>query len=301
MVKIQYEGFPEFGMDGYLHANLKDARDIVENKNQSLIIINDGKTGLGKTTLSFQEAVFLSRGDPTKFNLNHVLFDPEPSFEKVANSEKGCVWIFDESVIFNSRSAMSQYNKSMLLLLSTIRSKQIYVILNIPSFFDLDRGITMDKANVLIHLYGNHFGDRGKFMVFDDKRMKNLFLFGKKTYSYGGVKSNFFGSFGAKFMLDSFLYDELKKREIKKILVGQIKEGSNKIRTQRDFLVSYLTQKMDMVYKEVSDLFPSEIVLSASTISDGISRIRKRYNPFWFKRRLLEEEIPDSVSPTLLP
>ena len=207
---LKYPGVEPYGMDGYFYDNTKDARTIVEKKKQSFILINDGKTGLGKTTFSIQQAFFFARGDKTKFNQSHILYDPIPSIELVSNSKKGDVWIFDESVIFNSRSAMSNYNRAMLMLLSTIRSKQIFIILNVPSFFDLDRSITMDKAHMLVHLYGDHFGDKGKYMVFDESKMKDLFVYGKKIYNYNVTKANFFGSFSSKFLIDESIYESNK-------------------------------------------------------------------------------------------
>jgi len=287
MVMIRYNNFQDYGMHQYLYENLVDVRTIVEDKKQSFTLINDGFTGSGKTTLSIQEAVFLARGDRRKFNLGHVLFDPEKAFEKVSNSKKGDVWIFDESVVFNSRSAMSQYNKAMLMLLSTIRNKQIYIILNIPSFFDLDRAITMDKAHMLVHLYGEHFGDRGKFLVFDQGRMKDLFIKGKKTYSYKLVPANFPGNFGGKFLLDENAYDKRKAKEIKKIFMAGTK--GSQVRWQRDMFMIYLNQRYKVPYRKLAELLPNEIALAKNTMSAAKERIRNKYNPEWFKKRKIEE------------
>jgi hypothetical protein len=286
MVVLRYPEVEKFRMHGYTYENLKDARRIVEKKEQSFIIINDGKTGLGKSTLSIQQAFFFARGDRKKFNQEHVLYDPNPSFDKVANSKKGDVWIFDESIIFNSRSAMSQYNKDMILLLSTIRSKQIYIILNIPSFFDLDRAITMNLANILFHLYGECFGDRGRYLVFDDKRMKDLFIKGKKTYTYGLVKANFRADFGPGFLLDKEIYDAEKAKAINNMR-KKVKKSLNKKVLQRDFLLAYLTQKLNISYNDINKLIPEELRFGISTVSDALVRIRDKYDPEWFKKRKL--------------
>ncbi len=290
MVKLEYPGIVPYSMDGYLHTNFSDVKKIVEEKKQSFILVNDGRTGLGKTTFSFQQAMFFAGGDKKKFNLNHVLFDPEPSFEIVSNAKKGDVFVFDEAVIFNSRSALSKYNKTMLLLLSTIRSKQIYIILNLPSFFDLDRAITMDKAYMLIHLYGKHFGDKGNYLVFDDKRMKNLYLFGKKTYNYGCVKPNFFSSFNKPFVLDEDEYEKKKKIAVKKMIASSDATSTTRIRLQRDLLISYLNQIYSVTYSKINEVMPRELTLGASTMSDATRRIRKRYNPIWFRNRIEEED-----------
>ena len=273
-------------MNDYTHENLKDAREVVEKKKQSLIIVNDGKTGLGKTTFSFQQAFFFARGNTDRFNQSHVLYDPEPSFDKVANSKKGDVWVFDESVIFNSRAAMSQYNKDMILLLSTIRSKQIYVILNIPSFFDLDRAITMNLANILFNLYGEYFGDRGNYLVFDDKKMKELYIKGKKTYSYGYVRANYKGNFPKAFLLDEETYEEEKSKAIKDMRTKRTMSIPKKM-LQRDFLFAYLTEKVGVTYREINELMPEGLKMDIATIHRALKRIREKYDPEWFKDRRL--------------
>ncbi len=289
MVMLKYKGYDEFSMDGWFYENLKDVMAIVEKKAQSFILANDGKTGLGKTTKSIQQAVVLSRGNKKRFNLNHILYDPYPSFELVNNSKKGDVWIFDESILFNSRSAMSRYNKSLLMLLSTIRSKQIYVILNIPSIFDLDRAIVLDKLNLLVHLYGDHFGDRGKFMVFDEGRIKQLYLYGKKTYSYKYAKANFYSKFSSKFLIDVKEYDKKKLIEVKKFMRDFEVVESPKI-IQRDILISYLNQKHRMSYKDIAELFPQGFGMSISGLGLCVNRVKERYNPKWFRKRVPDKE-----------
>ena len=286
---LKYKGYDEFSMDNWFYENLKDVMKIVEKKAQSFILANDGKTGLGKTTKSIQQAIVLSRGNKNRFNLNHILYDPYPSFEMINNSKKGDVWIFDESILFNSRSAMSRYNKSLLMLLSTIRSKQIYVILNIPSIFDLDRAIVLDKLNLLVHLYGDHFGDRGKYMVFDEDRIKQLYLYGKKTYSYSYAKSNFFATFSSKFLIDEKEYDKKKLIEVKKFMRDFEVVESPKI-IQRDILVSYLNQKHRMSYKDIAELFPQGFGMSISGLGLCVNRVKERYNPKWFRNRIPDKE-----------
>lgn len=281
MVMIKFNDLPEYSMDGYLYKNLIDAQRIVETKNQSFIFCNDGKSGLGKTTLSFQEAFLLARGDKKKFNIGHVLYDPLESFNLIANSKKGDVWSFDEATIFNNRSAMSRYNKQMMLLLDTIRSKQIYIIINLPSIFNLDSAITLDKVHLLIHLYGDHFGDKGKFMAFDDRRLQKIILFGKKARNYNVVKSNFFGSFGKEFLLDETFYDSKKNDAIKKMMDSQDKGLSyiqRKHTAQRDWLLAVLTKRDKYSHKEIEQFLPKELTMTPADISKAVAKAMHKYS-----------------------
>lgn len=184
----------------------------VAHRRSDMFIIIDGPVGSGKTTLSFQCAKYF---DPT-FCLDRVVFSVDDFLETLIRAKPGQAVVFDEAIIVNSRSALTEFNKKVIIAMTQIRSKGLYLFFNIPSVFDLDRNLVLNRCHLLLHCYQDSFGDRGKFCVFDHEKMKMLYLKGKKLYSYGFPKANFVARFTEYFYLDRTDYERKKQTEIAK-------------------------------------------------------------------------------------
>ena len=182
----------------------------VAHRRSDMFIIIDGPVGSGKTTLSFQCARYF---DPT-FNLSRVVFSVDDFLRVLINAEPGQAVVFDEAIIVNSRSALTDFNKKVIIAMTQIRSKGLYIFFNIPSVFDLDRNLVLNRCHLLLHCYQDHFGDRGKFCVFDHDKMKLLYLKGKRLYSYAYPKANFVAMFTEYFYMNRKEYEDKKQREI---------------------------------------------------------------------------------------
>ena len=188
-------------------------------RNQSSVIIVDGKSGMGKTTLSFQIANYMT----PNFTLDNVHFTPEEFLKGLELATKGDVVIFDEAMLISSRSALSSINRMVIQAMSMIRSRNIMVIFNVNSIFDLDRNLALSRADLLLHCYGESLTDRGKYMAFFKgadgmDRIKGLYLNGKKYYSYNTPRSNFFTHFPSYFVLNNEEYEIKKQKGIDKFL-----------------------------------------------------------------------------------
>lgn len=165
------------------------------------------------STLSFQIARYLDPG----FNLSQVVFTVDDFLKTLIRATPGQAVVFDEAIIVNSRSALTEFNKKVIIAMTQIRSKGLFIIFNIPSVFDLDRNLVLNRCHMLLHCYQEVFGDRGNFLSFDSDRLKMLYLKGKKLYSYAYPKSNFPGRFGAFFPLNREEYERKKQIEISRI------------------------------------------------------------------------------------
>lgn len=189
----------------------------VAHRRSDMFIIIDGPVGSGKTTLSFQAAKYF---DPT-FNLSRVVFSVDDFLSALINAKPGEAVVFDEAIIVNSRSALTDFNKKVIVAMTQIRSKGLYIFFNIPSLFDLDRNLVLNRCHLLLHCYQDHFGDRGKYCVFDKDKMKVLYLKGKRLYSYAYPKANFVGRFTEYFYLNREQYEKKKQKEIAKQAQGK--------------------------------------------------------------------------------
>jgi len=189
----------------------EDTYDIVCEDPHHNFVANDIVVhNSGKTTLSFQVCRLL---DPT-FNLSRVVFSVDEFLRALIAAKPGQAVVFDEAIIVNSRSALTDFNKKVIIAMTQIRSKGLYIFFNIPSIFDLDKNLVLNRCHLLLHCYQDKFGDRGRYTVFDKDKLKLLYLKGKRLYSYGFPKSNFVGNFTEYFPLDRISYEEKKQKSI---------------------------------------------------------------------------------------
>lgn len=210
-------------IDGYYKQLLDDFKNAVEKHNTSIVMIFDGKSGKGKTTLSNQTGSYL---DPN-FDLKNIYYDPETFLKGLAEAKPGDYFSFDEAMIISSRSAMSSVNKMIIQAMSMIRSKKIYVAFCVNSIFDLDKNLVLSRADALMHVYGLGLVDRGRFAVYFKSsgdqwdRIKDLYLKGKKFYSYYEPKPNYRCRFVKDFVVDETKYEVEKQVAINRFLVQE--------------------------------------------------------------------------------
>jgi hypothetical protein len=234
-------------LDGFKWAILK--------KKQSAVVIVDGRSGMGKTTLSFQCAMYMS----PNFSLSHVYFTPEKFLDALAIAQKGDTLVFDEAMLLSSRAALSQMNRMIVIAMSMIRSKNLFIIFNVNSIFDLDRNLALSRADLLLHCYGDSLTDKGKFIAFFKggdglDRIKDLYINGKKFYSYGKPKANFYTKFSSYFVVDELEYERLKQEGVNKFLSGSQSKMGNKDKTARDNAVKALYETGNYTQEQVAEM-----------------------------------------------
>lgn len=227
----------------------------IHNKKQSSVIIVDGRSGMGKTTLSFQIGKYMT----PDFSLTNVHFNPESFIEALTHTKKGDTLVFDEAMLLSSRAALSQMNRMIVIAMSMIRSKNLNIIFNVNSIFDLDRNLALSRADLLLHCYGESLTDKGKFLAFfkggDGRdRIKELYIYGKKYYSYANPKSNFNTTFTEHFVLDEVEYENLKQIGVNKFLKGTKNKSQEKYKVSRDMFVKYLYENYKLTQKRIGEI-----------------------------------------------
>jgi DNA replication protein DnaC len=158
----------------------------INSKKQSAVIIVDGKSGQGKTTLSCQIGLYMSE----RFSLDSLYYTPEKFLDGLTKTTKGDVLVFDEAMLLSSRAALSQMNRMIVIAMSMIRSKNLLIIFNVNSIFDLDRNLALSRADLLLHCYGDSLTDKGKFLAFFKgsdgmDRIKQFCYFLKQYIEFG--------------------------------------------------------------------------------------------------------------------
>lgn len=251
MVKFQEK---LYYIGNLLKINLDSYKQAVLERNTSCVMITDGRSGEGKSTLSFQVACYL---DP-EFSLDKVAFTPEQFIYCLKNAKKGDCIVFDEAMVISSRSAMSSFNRAIIIMMSQIRSKQIFVIFNINSIFDLDRNLALHRADCLFHVYSEdeRLGRRGRYCVFPSNKgkLKSLYIFGKKYYSYSKPKSVFRDRFSSFFPFEDQKYEAKKQTAIDSFMIDHKPEGNHLVRKHRQLLIKYIKEENKLTNEEIADI-----------------------------------------------
>ena len=157
-------------MDGFLKDNLDYVKREVIRKDFDSFICVTGREGFGKSTLAGQIALYL---DPT-YNLDRCTFTAEQFEEACRFAEQHQAVVFDETMGYlSSRGAMSKFNRKLIKIMSEMRSKNLFVILCIPNFFELDRYAAIHRTTGLIRVY-----KRGCWELYNYRNKKILYLKG---------------------------------------------------------------------------------------------------------------------------
>lgn len=224
-------------------------------KNTSAVILVDGRSGMGKSTLSFQIGCYCDGN----FSLDSVYFNPSQFLEGLANAKPFSVHIFDEAMILSNRSSMSAINKMIIQAMSMIRSKRLIVIFCINSIFDLDRNLVLSRADICLNVYGDSLVSRGQFMSFfkgedGQDRLKMLYLLGKKYYSYSSPKSNFNTTFSSYFPFDEIQYENLKQQGVNDFLLSTEKGRSDRTKKSRDDLIIWIKNNTELSTSDIGTI-----------------------------------------------
>jgi len=244
----------------------------IHNKKQSAVMLVDGRSGYGKTTISFQCAAYMT----PDFSLDNVYFTPESFIEALSNTKKGDTIIFDEAMLLSSRAALTAINRMMVVAMSMIRSKNLFIIFNVNSIFDIDRNLALSRADLLLNCYGDSLTDRGRFLAFfkggdGQDRIKHLYIYGKKYYSYARPRSNFNATFSSYFVLDEIEYETKKQIGVNNFLKGKKTEAGKRWLHQRDKLIKYIYENDGLIQEDIGNL----INVEKSVISDILAKFRE--------------------------
>lgn len=246
-------------MDGYLKQILESFKHAVQKKKTSTVLVVDGRSGMGKTTLSIQVAKFLDE----QFCLEQIHFSPEQFLAGLAEARPYSCHIFDEAMILTSRSSMTTINKMIVQAMSMIRSKNLFIIFNINSIFDLDKNLALSRADLLLHVYGDNLVDRGNFAAFfkakkQEDRLKMLYLMGKKFYSYSKPKANFYGRFYSNFIINEEEYEKKKQAGVNAFLKGETTPLGKHARTEAR-LLKYLHEDLGHTPQKIAEITEVDI------------------------------------------
>lgn len=192
----------EYYMDGYLCDNFTLAKEMVKD-DWDMIGCYDGYEGSGKSVKAMQDAYFFD----STFTLDRVCFTGELFKRAIEKAEPQQAVVYDEAFTgLSSRESMNKINKNIIKMLAEIRQKNLFVLIVLPTFFDLDRNVALWRTRYLVHIYINKKRVRGFFSFFNADKKKVLYAAGRKYYSYRHPNPNFRGRFTNHYVVNEKKY-----------------------------------------------------------------------------------------------
>ena len=266
----------------YLDGYLKNSMDIMikkVKKKWDCVLIATGKEGDGKSVLM---ATMMKYLDPT-FNMDRCFLNGKEFLEALIRADpikdKFKAFMLDEGQEFTSRAAMTKFNRLMVHVLSKIRSKQLFIGICIPNFWELDSYGAVHRSTALLRVYSNRL-QRGYFEYYNWEKKKILYYQGKKQgQSWIVTKPNFRGKFVYKsFPFDQDKYDEKKHRSMEEIDLSEL-DRDKKHTGQRDGLIMYLSEVVGLTQREIAEILANcKYPLSQQQVSKIINTYHKKYS-----------------------
>ncbi len=242
---------------------LNTVKKRVLTKDRDWVCVIDGEEGSGKSVLAQQIAKFL---DPN-FTIDNIVFNSDDFLKiiKDPKTKKGSAIVLDEAFsAANSRSSLTEVNRSMIGVATEMRQKNLFVIFCIPSFFDLDKYFALWRCRALFHVYFTNEEDR-RYVIFSKDQKKMLYLLGKKTYSYLKPHSNF-----PPFSFSNFYTVNEEEYRLKKSEAFKKRTVSNQARTwlmQRNSYIRYMLMELGISSEDVAKV----------PVNYGVARVSQQH------------------------
>jgi len=283
---LKVDGKPKpLYMDTELYYQLTHyVKPSVQKKDFDYVIIVDGEEGSGKSVLGMQIAKVL---DPN-FDIKNISYTPEDFVKSIKLAKKHECILFDETYNgLSSRSSLSQTNQLLVSNMMSMRQKNLYCILILPSVFMLDRYCVLHRAKGLFHVYLNEEGRRGTWVFYHKQRMKRLWLMGRKLYDYSAVNYILHGNFRDQYMVNEKDYRKKKLFALEYEALATKNEVS-KFKIQRDTLFFLLHKGLGLKQVEIVELCKEiGIEIKQGHLSEIITQINKKIDIFSAKNSII--------------
>ena len=247
VISIEVEGkVKNLYMDNELYNRIQTTvRPKIHKKDNDWVWIVDGGEGTGKSVFTMQLAKVL---DPT-FCLERVCMTPDDFTKAVIKAKKGEAVVFDEGFTgLSSRASLSEINRLIVSLMMEMRQKNLFVVIVMPTIFLLDRYVALFRAKGLFHIYTKS-GTRGRWVYFNNKNKKLLYILGKKLFSYAKPRSKFRGRFRDQYTINE---QEYRNKKAEALIKKSRTTRSETYKYQRDLLFWILNKKLNVNQIQIS-------------------------------------------------
>lgn len=239
-----------FSINDKLKENLDVKIKIVTKKDFDYVAVICGLPGVGKSNFSQT----LARYCCPWFDQTYIAFTADEFIKITNNCPKFSSVVLDESFAsLNAKISMTPDFIKIINHLQMIRQKNLFVFLCLPNFFDLSKGIAIYRASHLFVVYGEVFGERGRFAAFDRESKKKLYVLGQKFINYHAADPNFRGKFIKQKVIDEEVYKDIKLEHLK-MIEEELSIKRSRFQAQRNNAIFQLREK-GMDIKELARIF----------------------------------------------
>ena len=260
-----------------IHTALKKNLDHIKVANSNdidfkILISGDGKTRTGKSTEGTQMACYL---DPS-FLPNwktRMVYDGQELIKQGNSMKPGQCLVYDEArQVLNSKNQMNGYAKNLMNFFSQCGSKNLYIIIILPDFFELPKSIALVQSIYLINCHFMRGFERGFFDFFNHKQKKYLYIRGQKFLDYKAVLPSFRGTFTKFFPIPRLQYENHKQKKLQELRDKEPK-AKNSVRVELHksrvrLAITYMHDDLKMTYKNIG-----------AVLGCGDKKIRRDYYP----------------------
>lgn len=259
-VKANQIGSLSYHIDKKMIKFLDKVKKIITEKDKDYVLIVDGYEGSGKSTFAQQIGKYV---DPT-LPLERICMTASEFKEQITKADKGQCVIYDEAVTgMAAGDSITRVGKLLKSQMMQMRQKNLFVIVIIPTIFEMGKYAVLSRARCLYHIYENK-GRMGYWVGYNKKDLRLLYIMGKKTYSYK-IKSRFIGRFYGKYVVNEQDYRLKKKEALELIDDEDVKDKKGDVIARISYM---LLKKYKLTILEQEKLFKEwQIPISKTTIS----------------------------------
>lgn len=213
--------------------NLMYWRNAVLHQDMDCGIIVDGSEGAGKSVFGLQIAKFLDIDRQVDLD-KQVCYFPKQFKEAVLSLKKGKAIVWDEARRgLNRRRSISEGNLTITDMLAECRQHNLFLIIIMPSFYDMDLNVAVWRTRILIHVWYNMDPTnvdrplkRGYFRMYNEEGKKLLYTnkMSRQRYEYPHMPNHSFdATFAHYYVVDEAEYRK-RKREAEQVYRGETKQ-----------------------------------------------------------------------------
>lgn len=212
-----------FSFDKWLGSNLELWRNAVLHQDIDCFILVDGKEGSGKSVHALQIAHFLDVDRNIDLD-KQVCFTPEEVKQAITTLPKFKAIVYDEAKRgLNRRRSTENTNLELTELFAECRQNNLFLVVVLPAFHDLDMNVAVFRSRVLIHVYykwdtvnrekplvrgfARFYNEEAKKYIYTNKSIR-------QQYKHPRHKDSFDYRFPHFYTVDEELYRKKKKEAV---------------------------------------------------------------------------------------
>lgn len=190
-----------FSFNNRLWKNIELLRNATLNQDFDCVVLVDGNEGAGKSVFGMQIAKALDKDRSIDID-TQVCWYPEQVAEAITTLEKGKAIVWDEARRgLNRRRSTQEVNMEITDLLAECRQNNLFLVVIMPSFYDMDMNVAVWRSRLLIHVWYDWDVEnrekplsRGKFRMYSERGKKRLYTDknARQGYHYPFLKDECF-------------------------------------------------------------------------------------------------------------